>query len=294
MHPVPFSTGYYTLPEVANPLAQHQTGQAVCPIGSYCIHGSAHVCPPGVFGAATGLSSPSCNGSCAAGYYCPANSTIAAAAPCGDVSVYCPAGSGVPVTAPDGVYTVGPDEATRNDTQVCPSGSYCVGGVLRPCPGGRFGCAPRLSTLECNGACTAGYYCPEGSTTNQAAPCGVNASYPLAPTVYCPPGSAAALPVTVGYYSIGAAPHLAVNQSVCPLGTYCVGGIMVRLCCARAHDSGAVAHDAARLLARCPYLFVVCKSPKQSLTGGRAFCDFLLLCLLWPCCLSALSPLLFA
>ncbi len=88
---------------------------------------------------------------CAAGYYCPANSTSPSALPCGGVAVYCPEGSGLPVSAQPGEYTIGPSPGTRTGVMPCPGGSYCVGGVMSLCPAGWFGCADRLSDPGCNG-----------------------------------------------------------------------------------------------------------------------------------------------
>ena len=87
---------------------------------------------------------------------------------CGNESMYCPLGSGAPLIAQPGVYTVGPSPATRNGTLPCVSGSYCVNGTMLPCPAGRFGCADRLGDPLCNGPCTAGFYCPTGSSGSQA------------------------------------------------------------------------------------------------------------------------------
>jgi hypothetical protein len=101
-------------------------------------------------------------------YYCPPNSITPTQWQCGSVAVHCPSGSGAPVTANLGEYTVGPSAKTQNGTRPCPSGSYCLGGVAQPCPAGRFGCADRLGTAECNSQCSAGFHCPSGSSSSQA------------------------------------------------------------------------------------------------------------------------------
>jgi hypothetical protein len=48
----------------------------------------------------------------------------------------------------------------------CPVGSYCPDGASDPlpCPGGRFGAEEGLYTSSCSGPCTAGFFCPPGST----------------------------------------------------------------------------------------------------------------------------------
>ena len=75
-----------------------RTSRALCPapgdamgfgLGLYCPgDGYNYTCPPGVYGAAVGLSAPSCSGPCSAGYYCPAGSANATAVACGSVAVY--------------------------------------------------------------------------------------------------------------------------------------------------------------------------------------------------------------
>jgi hypothetical protein len=89
-------------------------------------------------------------------YYCDGGSATPTQHACGGVDKYCPRGSGAPIIALAGEFTMGPTNATRNATAPCPSGFYCLGGVKLPCPAGRFGCADRLGSEECNGPCTAG------------------------------------------------------------------------------------------------------------------------------------------
>jgi hypothetical protein len=62
------------------------------------------------------------------------------------------------------------------------------------CPVGRYGSTFGLSTSWCSGYCTAGYYCPEGSTSATQVECG-------GPDVFCPPGSAIPQNVDIGYYT---------------------------------------------------------------------------------------------
>ncbi len=209
----------------------NQEAQAPCPPGQYCAGGVAALCPAGVYGATPELQSPACSGLCAAGYYCPPGSTTATEVPCGGEDVYCPEGSGLPRVAPPGMYTVGPSSVTRNDSAPCPSGSFCVGGVLRPCDAGSFGCADRQWLPTCNGPCTAGYYCPAGSTSSRAEACGGGPTQAGAAAHYCPAGSAEARVVGIGNYSTGSpddTPHLRTGQAVCPAGHFCDSGVLVR------------------------------------------------------------------
>jgi hypothetical protein len=222
--------GFFTLPGSGND-ARNQESQAPCPPGYYCASGVMAPCPAGSYGAEPELSSSACSGQCSAGHFCSVNSTSAVQAPCGGVDVFCPAGSGEPQVAAPGMYTVGPTIATRNGSLPCPGGSYCTGGVQLPCAAGSFGCADRQSTPTCNGPCTAGYFCPPGSTSSQALACGGNAGQPDAAMHFCPKGSPAAQRVGTGNYSTGSAdhaPHVRSGQSVCPPGYFCVDGVLVR------------------------------------------------------------------
>ncbi len=65
-------------------------------------------------------------------------------------------------------------------------------------------------------ACAAGSFCPGGFQEQLA--CG-DAS------VFCPAGSAAAQPVSAGYYSTGGTPSTRTGQQRCPADFYCVAGV---------------------------------------------------------------------
>jgi hypothetical protein len=101
-------------------------------------------------------------------YFCPSGSPDPYQRPCGSASLYCPPGAGAPIAALPGEYTVGGTPLTRSSAVQCTSGSYCVDGMLIACPAGRYGCSERLSSSDCNGWCTAGFYCPTGSSSSQA------------------------------------------------------------------------------------------------------------------------------
>ena len=212
--------GFYSTPDDGP--ATNRVNQSECQPGWYCTGGVRRLCPGGVYGNATGLTSSLCSGTCSPGYFCTAGATVADQTRCGNVSVYCPVGSSGPLTAPGGVFTVGGDETTRADTTTCPIGHYCVGGTARGCPMGRFGCATGLSLDVCNGECAAGYYCPEASNSSHAVQCGGAA-------VYCPSGSGVPIPVDVGYYSLGGTTAAVQSaQALCPLGSFCISGVKVR------------------------------------------------------------------
>ncbi len=100
-------------------------------------------------------------------------------------------------------------------------------------------CPPPLGCAVCVGCgalhqpCTAGFYCPAGSGSSQALACGGNATSPSAPAVFCPEGAASPLAVGSGNYSTGSAdnePQRRTAQALCPVGSYCQGGVQVRVC----------------------------------------------------------------
>jgi hypothetical protein len=76
---------------------------------------------------------------------------------------------------------------------LCPAGFFCAdGGVVAPCPAGRFGNTVGASLPQCSGACARGYVCGPGETS--AAPahgmCGRGS--------VCPAGAEARQPVPAG------------------------------------------------------------------------------------------------
>ena len=69
------------------------------------------------------------------------------------------------------------DSASLSTTfAICSAGTYSTSNATTctPCPPGTFGILQGLGTTACNGNCTAGFYCPAGST--------------LPSLLACPPG----------------------------------------------------------------------------------------------------------
>ena len=110
--------------------------------------------------------------------------------------------------------------------------SSCSG----PCAAGRFGATPGQPQAQCTGVCSAGYYCPAGSTnaTSAACPPGTYSDTGAAACTLCPAGrygaalaaasSACDGPCAAGRY--GDAPG-ATNDSCageCPAGYACGSG----------------------------------------------------------------------
>lgn len=177
-----------------------------CQAGYYCPEGSTNAtvkpCFAGQWGG-SGQTNGYCSGSCSAGYYCPQGSASSKAHACGDASKYCPEGSSTPTAVSDGFYStpVSLPENVRTTETVCPKGSYCSGGQKTTCPAGNY--APSIGLSSClEYVCTAGYYCPEGSTSSTAGPCYTGDTQPTYPAMYyCPAGATAPAQVLDGYFT---------------------------------------------------------------------------------------------
>jgi hypothetical protein len=181
-----------------------------CPAGEYMHHGFngyarpafyCKQCAAGRYGATPGLRSAACSGLCAEGHFCPAGSTSATQFPCRGAGHYCPEGSPRPIPAAAGRFTVSRaldgngtatteqgDRSVRVAEELCPRGSYCRGGVVVPCPAGRYGNTTGLQTADCSAACGDGTYCPPGSVLPLDCPLGHYCPTGVAPVI-CPAGT---------------------------------------------------------------------------------------------------------
>ena len=207
--PTVVSSGFYTVgPDYpdGNPLTR--TAQKICQRGNYCIAGLQLPCPAGRFGMREGLASRDCSGTCPEGFYCP--------------------------------------EGSANATQ-------------HPCPAGRFGMHSGLTDSSCSGLCAPGHYCPSGSisptpcavlnisnselfgegfrayiytTTNVTNSLAVDANnVPLRVlgepnSVFCPTGSILPIRPLPGYFTAGGTDTTRNKQIPCPVGSYCVEGVV--------------------------------------------------------------------
>ena len=168
---------------------------APCPIGHYCPtqshNGTLHRCPSGRYGSVEGLYNRVCENNCAAGYYCPEGSTSPTEKECGEYvlqldptltvdalelrtlsnAYFCPAGSTIPLPAPPGYFTKQGTSSTRSEVEECSMGTYCIEGIIRDCPAGRYGAHTKVFDSACTGPCRKGFYCPVGSTSSVEVPC---------------------------------------------------------------------------------------------------------------------------
>lgn len=178
--PVLASPGFYTYNstisvKVTNVTLHDATmsWRKICEMGYYCKDGVKYECPGGTFGYGTGFSSEEQCLSCRRGYYCPSArgkpSTNAKQLPCGSVDKFCPDRSALPQSVSVGYYTKG-GEGFGNDAifhrthqEICPKGSFCLGGVRYLCPKGTYGEKVGLSSSFCDGFCPEGFFCEEGT-----------------------------------------------------------------------------------------------------------------------------------
>jgi hypothetical protein len=233
--PAPVSRGFYAVGSgdgTSLPASRTRTAQSRCPAGSFCGSGVAAPCPPGRFASSPGQWQSLCEGPCSRGYFCGPGAVLPTETECGGPDRFCAPGSAEPQRAADGFYTVrlhdddvgagltpdgvllvsaraaaaadaSPSTSTTRDAQVeCAPGSFCRDGQRSLCPGGRFGNRTRETDPLCAGPCSAGFFCPPGSTGPEERVCG-DAS------VYCPPGSPAPRLVSAGHFSVSARPVLA-------------------------------------------------------------------------------------
>jgi len=197
-----------------------------CPIRSYSP--TQKECPAGTFSSATNISSIYDCKPCYKGHYC------------GPAEIE-------PQPCPPGTYTrvnrtehIGPTYFAEDKAcMVCPEGYYCPGATVDPiicsnsyyspngsstctiCPAGHYCPTNTTAEIQLNTTyrCPAGHYCPEGTgeypeLTNHTCPKGhfcVEAT-PLPED--CPPGT----------YGPNTGRKSAAECTICPAGSFCVGG----------------------------------------------------------------------
>ena len=85
----------------------------------------------------------------------------------------CPKGTPIPRPCPSGTYSSLTSLATEAQCEICGLGSFCplAASAQELCAAGRFGDTRGQTTRQCTGACAAGHYCEEGSTSSTAAAC---------------------------------------------------------------------------------------------------------------------------
>jgi hypothetical protein len=183
-------------------------------------------CPYGTFGATEGLTSAQCSGSCIPrpGYFCPTRVVVSAASSSSVGRRLAAAGPGASVAPSlvDGAW-VTTSGGTSPYGEPCPAGKYstALDAACMPCPPGRYGDTPALTTDACSGECVPlpGSMCAEEETSATGSPC--------PPGTFAPADGMACVPCPAGTYA--AAPGQQ-ECTVCALGRYGEVGAADPLC----------------------------------------------------------------
>eukprot|EP00698_Gefionella_okellyi_P024136 TRINITY_DN8434_c0_g1_i1.p1 TRINITY_DN8434_c0_g1~~TRINITY_DN8434_c0_g1_i1.p1 ORF type:complete len:1227 (-),score=207.87 TRINITY_DN8434_c0_g1_i1:66-3644(-) len=203
--------------------------QRVCPAGSYCVNASASptACGSGSYSSDTGATSSAVCSSCAAGYYCPEQSSPQQKL-C-TAGSYCPAGVSVPVPCGPGNYNNVTGSSSSSSCLVCPAGFYCLSSttsVPAVCPAGNYCPAGSLSPVPCgagtyissNGTsspacltCLAGSFCASGTAVPTICPTGY----------YCPAGTAVPIACGIATYNSVTGRSSSDACLMCAAGAFC-------------------------------------------------------------------------
>eukprot|EP00559_Dactyliosolen_fragilissimus_P003090 CAMPEP_0184867422 /NCGR_PEP_ID=MMETSP0580-20130426/26458_1 /TAXON_ID=1118495 /ORGANISM="Dactyliosolen fragilissimus" /LENGTH=257 /DNA_ID=CAMNT_0027367701 /DNA_START=44 /DNA_END=818 /DNA_ORIENTATION=- len=169
------------------------------------MNGVKNICPSGTYGINDGQEY--CL-TCTEGFYCGEGTILPKE--CGDSSKFCPSGSILPQTVSPGYYSIGSSITTKRTGQViAPRGHYARNGELFKCTG-TFGSREGLDHPNCDGPCSAGFFCPAGSTEFKQYPCNK-------PNKFCPEGSKSPFDVDDGFYTTDIKD---VNQTAIQEGEY--------------------------------------------------------------------------
>ena len=224
-----------TVVALAGPTLARQNGVFVaCTSAQNNVSVLSTACPPGSIVSGTNCAY------CPINFYCPFVDTLTAV-PC-PAGAYCPAACPSPIPCPPGSYC---GQGTSTPT-LCRSGTFCpTSNLSQPinCTGGYVCSGSGLQAPS--GSCSASYYCPIGSTTQQQCAPGYYCPGPyLAAPIPCPPGSYCPLTAAVdpGFLCPGgtycSTPALSTPGQLCPTGSFCVINSTTPTLCAAGSFSG--------------------------------------------------------
>ncbi|OPJ68136.1 hypothetical protein AV530_013665 [Patagioenas fasciata monilis] len=192
----PCSAGFYCLSGASSPspLGIWEKG-GPCPVSHFCPEGTSLPLPC-LAGTYNNLTRQAACFPCAAGYYCPENTTSYSTNPC-PAGFYCPKGTrfATEFPCPRGYYNPDPMTQSLDSCLPCPPGRYCG----------------RESLTATSGKCDAGWFCISAAWTSQPFDLdnytSANCLCPATATggkcvagFYCPEGSPEPLPCPPGFY----------------------------------------------------------------------------------------------
>ena len=200
--------------------------------GHFCVGGVKSPCPAGRFGNRLGLSSAECSGLCPPGHYCPIGSI-----------------NGTFLRCPAGRYGATPGLHDSSCTDRCSAGYHCYEASTSPT---QLQCAIvhqefvgdfsqwnlfnnfNESIFPNNGNLTDFYrsrqvYLEHFQTVLYTDRITNRIRFQLIQpnSVYCPIGTSIPLTVLPGYYTTGFNASTRSDQSICPVGSYCVHGVRI-------------------------------------------------------------------
>ncbi|XP_026719422.1 zonadhesin-like [Athene cunicularia] len=290
----PCSAGHYCLPGASSPSPAGMWEKGgPCPVSHFCPEGSNFPLPC-LAGTYNNLTRQAACFPCAAGYYCPENTTSYSMNPC-PAGFYCPKGTrfATEFPCPRGYYNPEPMTQSLDSCLPCPPGHYCgkenLTAASGKCDAGWFCISAawtsrpfdldNYTNANClcpatatGGKCIAGFYCPKGSPEPLPCPPGFycNASGLSVPSGEC----------TAGFYCTGGAalpkPTDNVTGNICPMGTYCTAASAVPTLCPAGTFSSLLGRRTLSECQPCPSGFY-CEVPGLSAPTGECwegyYCD---------------------
>lgn len=220
--PTSVTKGFYTVGPFPLEDSRMRVTQLICPPGYYCRDGLKIPCPPGTYGDEHGLSTDACSGDCPLGHFCPLGSFDAKMNRC-----------------PAGRYGFKTKLSQSSCSGLCAQGYHCPEASTTPY---EFEC----SVLTTPNRTDNGVFNRAGDDTGFINPFiesdtqeidfsgpHIAANLDMVRTeivepnaVFCPEGTSTPVFALPGYYTIGQTKTTRYDQVACPVGAYCVNGVI--------------------------------------------------------------------